>query len=271
VAELPEIIIIARQMDQRLAGLGLESVSLDQPKSLDRPAEEFAAALVRRRLLRVRPQGKWLVLEFGPPGPNLLINPGMGMDILDLAVEPPKTPQFLFRFQDGRGFSLRFWWFGYLRLARPGEERRKAGDLGPAPLSQEFTPEYLARLLERKERTALKSLLLDQKLLAGIGNVYAQDICFEVRAHPRTRIRDLSQEQRAGLFEAIERTLAAAVERGINYFESDFLGRRGEWGRESFLVGYRTGLPCPACGTAVQKIRTGATASYICPRCQPEK
>lgn len=270
MAELPEIIILARQMDRDLGGAVLEEVQLGQEKPLNAEPDEFRRSLAGRRLEGVRPLGKWLVLEFARPGPNLMIHPGMGMDLLALSAETPKEPHFVFRFAQDRGFSIRFWWFGYLRVAPPGQESLIGGFLGPVPLSPEFSPEALARIVEGKKATGLKSFLLNQKNLAGIGNFYVHDICFRIRAHPAARLADLSEEQRAGLHQAVEETLSAAVERGINYFEFDYWGRKGDWDRDSFLVGYQEGKPCPVCGRPIEKRKIGATASYICTACQPE-
>ena len=271
MAELPEIIILARQMSRDLAGSALGEMVLGLEKPLNAPAGEFRESLLGRALESVRPLGKWLVLELAEPGPNLMIHPGMGMDLLSLEVEPEKEPQFLFRFDRDQGFSIRFWWFGYLRLARPGTEPKVGGGLGPVPLSPDFTPQALDRAVEQKKRTGLKSFLLNQKNLAGIGNFYVHDICFRIGAHPATRLDDLSPDQRKGLHRAVEETLSSAVERGINYFEYDFRGRRGDWDQESFLVGYREGKPCPGCGRSVEKAKIGSTASYFCPVCQPER
>jgi len=272
MAELPEIIILSRQMDEHLTGLRLESLLLGQPKCLNAQPEEFESALLDRRLDGLGWHGKWLILRFAPPGPNLLIHPGMGMDLLAIGVEPEtkpaKEPQFLFTFEGQRGFSLRFWWFGYLRLAGPGRELAVAGQAGPSPLTPGFTPEILSRLMDDRPRMSLKSFLTNQKIVAGIGNVYVQDICFAIRAHPLARLKELSQKQRAGLHAAIEETLNSALERGINGFEMDFWGRSGQWGVEHFQVGYKAGQPCPACGTSIEKIKAGSSASYICPSCQ---
>jgi formamidopyrimidine-DNA glycosylase len=272
MAELPEIIILSRQMGEHLAGLKLESLLLGQPKCLNARPEEFESALVGRRLDSLGHHGKWLILGFAPPGPNLLIHPGMGMDLLALGVEPKmkqaQKPQFLFFFEGEQGFSLRFWWFGRLWLAEPGQERAAAGRAGPAPLTPEFTPELLSRLMNDRPRMSLKSFLTDQKIVAGIGNVYVQDICFAIQAHPLTRLKDLREGQRARLHAAIEEALESALKRGINGFEMDFWGRSGQWGVELFQIGYKAGQPCPVCGERIEKIKAGSSASYICPSCQ---
>ena len=270
MAELPEIIILARQMSLELVPSSLKEVGFDLEKPLNVSSRDFRNRLLGRRVEAVRPLGKWLVLEFTPPGPNLMIHPGMGMDLLALGTETGKEPQFRFVFERDRGFSIRFWWFGYLRLARPGTEAVVGGGLGPVPLSPGFTPLALSRAIDKKRGTGLKSFLLNQKNLAGIGNFYVHDICFRIGAHPKTKLSALSPDQRLGLHGAVEETLSSAVERGMNYFEYDFKGHKGDWDQEAFLVGYKEGRPCPGCGRAIEKIKIGSTASYVCPECQPE-
>lgn len=269
MAELPEITILARQMTDHLAGLRLSRLELGRPEPLDQSPAELHRALVGRRLERAAPLGKWLLLFFEPPGPNLLIHPGMGMDLLALEIEPEKPLQHRFLFGPELGFGVRFWWMGRIGLARPGEEREAAGGLGPAPLGGGLTPTLLAELMERRKRSGIKAFLLNQKLVAGIGNFYVQDILFRTKAHPLTRIGELSSVQRETLPGAIEATLGQALDRGINHYEYDFWGQKGDWTWEAFLVGYKEGLPCPACGRAIQKIRACSSASYICPACQP--
>jgi len=269
MAELPEITILARQMTDHLAGERLNGLEFGRTEPLDPGPEGLRQALVGRRLEAAAPLGKWLLLSFQPPGPNLLIHPGMGMDLLALGVRSDKPLQHRFLFGREKGFGLRFWWLGRIKLARPGEEREAAGGLGPAPLGDGLHPALLTDLLERRPGSGIKAFLLNQKVLAGIGNFYVQDILFRVRAHPLTRIRDLSPVQRAALAGAIEETLGGALERGMNHYEYDFWGRKGDWTEEAFLVGYKEGLPCPACGAAIQKIKACSSASYICPVCQP--
>lgn len=275
MAELPEITVLARQMTELLAGRVLTDLSLGLAKPLNAEPEAYRRRLLGRTLERVVGHGKWLALIMAGEGPNLLIHPGMGMDLLALSVEPEKEPQFVFSFEGGLGFAIRFWWFGWIRLAEPGRELEIGGDLGPAPhnpgLGPAVTREWLTELVAKKPRTGLKSFLLNQKYLAGIGNFYVQDICFRLRAHPLTKLGDLTPAQVEGMLPAIESTFGEALERGMNYFEYDLFGHRGDWGRDAFLVGYQTGSPCPECGTEITKIQACNLASYICPECQPER
>jgi formamidopyrimidine-DNA glycosylase len=110
--------------------------------------------------------------------------------------------------------------------------------------------------------------LLDQKNLAGIGNVYAQDILFKAKLHPNRKISTLSKKEKGDLYHAVRDVLNHSIElKGLAY-ELDFYGQKGKFAVEDFLVGYKTGKPCPECGTTIEKVKTGSTSSYICPKCQ---
>jgi formamidopyrimidine-DNA glycosylase len=98
-----------------------------------------------------------------------------------------------------------------------------------------------------------------------------QDILFKAKLHPNRKIQTLTEKETEALYRAIQNVLNASIKLGGAAFELDFYGKKGKFTADNFLVGYKTGKPCPQCGTAVQKIRTGSTASYICPKCQPER
>ena len=141
------------------------------------------------------------------------------------------------------------------------------GKLGPNAIDlslEEF------RALLKGRRGAIKAFLLDQDRIAGIGNVYIQDPLFKARLHPLRPIQTLSDEEVAALWRAIRETLQESIDAGGAPFEVNLYWQKGGW-NASFLVGHREGQPCPACGTAVEKIKTGSTSSYICPSCQSLK
>jgi formamidopyrimidine-DNA glycosylase len=139
--------------------------------------------------------------------------------------------------------------------------------LGLDPLDDgEFTLETFEKMLEVKKRTAIKSVLMDQKNIAGIGNVYIQDVLFAAGLHPLRKTADVTASERAALYGAIRLQLRNALQLGGLAYEKDLYNLPGRF--KDFLVGYREGKPCPVCGTLIQKIRTGSTASFICPHCQ---
>jgi formamidopyrimidine-DNA glycosylase len=142
--------------------------------------------------------------------------------------------------------------------------------LGISPIDEEFTLERFKNLLANK-KGGIKSFLIDQKNVAGIGNVYIQDILFQARLHPNRKISTLSEKEVTNLYNAIEDVLNRAIQLGGLAYEKDFYGQKGKLTINEFLVGYKTGKPCPTCNTSIEKIKTGSTSSYICPKRQPLK
>jgi formamidopyrimidine-DNA glycosylase len=122
------------------------------------------------------------------------------------------------------------------------------------------------RTLLAGRRGAIKAFLLDQSRVAGIGNVYVQDPLWKARVHPLRPIPRLTVDEIEALWQALRQNVQDSIEQGGFAYEQNLYGQKGSWNR--FEVGYREGHPCPRCGTVVQKIKTGSTASYICPACQ---
>jgi formamidopyrimidine-DNA glycosylase len=116
----------------------------------------------------------------------------------------------------------------------------------------------------------VKSFLVDQSKIAGIGNAYVHDILFIAGLHPLRTLNTLSEEDVERLAEGIQRGLAPSLEKGGAFYEVNIHSERGGFVMEDILIGYREGKPCPDCSTAIEKIKTGSTSSFICPSCQPE-
>jgi formamidopyrimidine-DNA glycosylase len=268
--ELPEITVIARQMNKEVAGKQVAEIEARQPKNLNMPVSEFTKATVGKTMKKACGKGKWVFTKL-EPGYNLLLNLGMGGDLLYFVhgQDLPDKYHFKLTFADGSGFTMRFYWFGYIHLVREDElsTHKMTSSLGISPIEDEFTPDYFRELLGEK-KSQIKSFLLDQKHVAGIGNVYIQDILFNARLHPNRKISTLTDEEKIGLYNSIRNVLDSSIRlRGLTY-EKDFYGKNGGFTMNEFLVGYKTGQPCPKCGTTIEKIRTGSTSSYICPKCQ---
>ena len=270
MAELPELIILARQMNEALAGKSIAVVEVPQPKCLNIPVDDFTAGLVGKSVVSVENRGKWLFLRL-MPADYLLLNLGMGADLLYYApgASLPDKYQLDVRLADGSGFTARFWWFGYVHLVpedKLGEHKLTAGT-GLSPLEPAFTEEYLAGLL-RGRKMAVKTILMDQKNVAGIGNVYIQDTLFRARLHPLRPANSLTPDEVRALHQALRGVVEFSLSLNGAAYEKDFYGQKGGYGMEHLEVGYKEGQPCPACGTTIIKVKTGSTASYICPQCQ---
>jgi formamidopyrimidine-DNA glycosylase len=237
------------------------------------PAKEFTKIITGKTVEGVSSKGKWLFVKLDR-GYFLLINLGMGAELLHFKPNQklPEKAQFNLTFSDKTGFTAHFWWFGYIHLVSEKDlsKHKMTSQLGKSATDTTFTLDYLKELLTHK-KTGIKTLLLDQKNVAGIGNVYIQDILFKARLHPNRKTSTLTEKEKADLYHAIREVLNRSIKlRGLAY-EMDFYGEKGKFTADEFLVGYRQGKSCPQCKTPVEKIRTGSTASYICPKCQKEK
>jgi len=271
--ELPEITVKAHQMDKRLKGKRIANVEVRQPKNLNMPVPEFLKTVKGKIINSVWSKGKWVFIRLDPAY-YLLINLGMNADLIYFTPKHklPEKYQFKLVFADNTGFTIQFQWFGYVHLVSEKDlgKHKLTAHLGASPINEELTPEHFEQLLANK-KMGIKSFLLDQKNIAGIGNVYVQDILFKAKLHPNRKVSTLSEKEKDDLYKAILEVLNNSIRLGGLAYEKDFYGRRGKFTIDEFLVGYKTGKPCPVCSTPIEKVRTGSTHSYICPKCQSLK
>ncbi|MFZ5824539.1 MAG: Fpg/Nei family DNA glycosylase [Bacillota bacterium] len=270
MAELPELMILERQMHETLSRRRIDLVELSQPKCLNLPVDEAVAALTGRRIARVDRRGKWFLFHLDPEL-YLLLNLGMGADLFYHAagVAPREKHQLRIGLDDGSGFTCRFWWFGYIRVlaADALASHPETAMLGPDPLT--LSREEFHAIARHYPRSNAKSLILDQQRLSGIGNAYAHDILWSARIHPQRRLGTLSDEEIDRYQLAIRQVIDRAHELGG--YEPDFFGQGGNvrTPERLTLIGYREGQGCPICGTPIEKLKTGSTSTFICPACQP--
>lgn len=263
--ELPEIVVLAQQMNQALPNKQISSVEVVQPKVLNMPVEDFTARVTGQQIERVYPHGKWIIAVTNDG--YLLINLGMGGEVLlrqgrhDL----PEKYRLIIDLEDDQCLALNFWWFGYVHFVTDLAEHPMTAQLGPHALN--LTLEEFHELLQGR-RGGVKTFLLNQKRISGVGNVYVQDPLFRAGIHPLRTISTLSDDEISELWQALRETLQASIDHGGSAWEMDLYGKKGSWDSSFFLVAYREGEPCPTCSTTVEKIKTGSTSSYVCPRCQ---
>lgn len=269
MAELPEIFIFAQQMNDQLTSKTFDSVDIVQEKILNIDKDQFSNLIAEKTVLNVYNKGKWIFVELSDDY-FLLLNLGMGADLLYHAKDQefPDEYQIHFNFTDTSGFTCKFWWIGRAELIEKKElsNHKVTKDIALSPFDSDFTLEHFKGVI--RGRSQIKNLILNQKKIGGIGNVYIQDILFKAQLHPQKPANELSEIQIANLYNVIVDHLEDALDKGGLFYEKDFHGR--EWGftRDYFLVAYNEGKPCPVCGTIIEKIKTGSTSSYICPECQ---
>jgi formamidopyrimidine-DNA glycosylase len=267
VPELPEIVCRAREMDGALVGRTIRLIEVLQPKCLNVPVDAFHLGLAGAKILGVTHRGKWLLVETSQG--HLLVNMGMGGEILlvDRGNLPEKW-RVRFDLDEDQALAINFWWFGNTHYVGPGKlaEHAMTAKLGPNAL--DVSLDGFGELLVGR-RGRIKSFLLDQAKIAGIGNAYVHDILFRAKLHPLRTIPTLSEREIDELHRAIHAELERSIEVGGAWYEVNLHGGRGGFTAGDLLVGYRDGKPCPECGATVEKIKTGSTSSFICPSCQP--
>ena len=269
--ELPDIVVLARSLDECLKNERIADVAVYQPKCLNVSAEAFRDAVSGRCVVRAWQRGKWALLDLDRDW-RVALNLGMGGEVCvhGAGESPdPKRERVVFTFASDRQLWAHFWWFGMVHLVPLADlaGHPQLGALGPEPLSDDFTVDRLAAIL-RGRRGPVKNYLLDQKCVAGVGNVYVQDALWEARMHPLRPAGSLDGAEVEALHGALRHVLEEGIRWGGGYGEKDACGNPGHYG-EHLQVGYQTGKPCPACGATVETVRVGSTTSYVCPRCQP--
>jgi formamidopyrimidine-DNA glycosylase len=265
--ELPEITVLAHQMKEELVGKIFAGSDVLQPKCLNVSPEAFADGLNGARIVDVSQRGKWIFVETSQGW--LLLNLGMGGEILLVTRDSlPEKYRLVLDLYDGSCLAINHWWFGQVHFMPLGElgEHKMTAKLGPNAL--DVTLDQFRELL-RGRRGGVKSFLLNQSRIAGIGNVTIQDPLFKARIHPLRPINSLSDDEIESLWRALRETLQESIDQGGSAWEQDLYGKKGRWDESFFLVAYREGQPCPACGTTVEKIKTGSTSGFICAQCQP--
>ena len=271
--ELPEVERVRAALDPLLAGRRILEVRVAAPKLIARPdAEAFCTALAGARILGLRRRGKFLCLPL-EGGARVLLHLRMTGGLLaEPAQWPPQKHTHVtfslddgteLRYADSRRFG-RFWLIG------AGEEDIFSGaqKLGPEPFDPALDAAYLQRLLCRSRRP-VKQCLLDQAVVAGIGNIYADEILFDARIRPSRPAASLTAEEWARLAEAIPRLMGAGVENRRMAPQDYQATRGGEYHDTAAKVYGRAGRPCPRCGAALQLIRLAGRSSCFCPCCQP--
>jgi formamidopyrimidine-DNA glycosylase len=269
--ELPEVETIRRHLASHVEGRTLQRVEvLDERWCRPLAGVELAAALDGRRVERLGRRGKYLVWEMAGDAYLLMHLRMTGTLLIDPPGAPPYTRVWFglgdhnLAYTDPRRFGT-----GELALGGAALAAFFAARLGLEPFDHAFTGAHL-HALARTSRAPVKAFLLDQKRLAGVGNIYADEALFRARIHPLRPANRLTRPQAAALRDAVVESLAAGIEaKGASI--DDFRDPYGVAGtfQHQFLVHLREGEPCTRCGGPVRKLRAAGRGTYVCERCQP--
>lgn len=303
--ELPEVEYTARQLRASIVGATIAQTHVFWGRTLVRPdLEDFLAQIAERRIEGVRRRGKFLLLDLSGDlflsihrrmtGNLLLLPPGWCIDTTLQQSDPlawnTRGPSFhlenaaeensysheteycrlCFDLADGRRLLYTDpRKFGRIGLWLREGEQKLFEELGPEPLGEEFT---LARLTEglMRHRTGVKQALLNQHVVAGVGNIYADEALFYAQIHPSRRSDSLSPDEIGLLREGIVAVLSRSIEHGGTSFNDyrDLWGEAGD-NYNHVCVYQQDGQPCKRCGTIIERIVIAQRSTHFCPRCQP--
>jgi formamidopyrimidine-DNA glycosylase len=266
--ELPEVETIRAQLAPRLEGRTLARVEIFDPR-LTRPHDLFEVAeeLEGDRVVAVERHGKYLLLRL-ESGLGLLVHLRMTGGFHWQSVSNERAVLELddgtrVVYRDVRRFGT------WLVLEGAELEPYLAAKNGPEPLGPRFTARWLSEQLARR-RAPLKAVLLDQRVVAGLGNIYADEALWRARVNPLRPANEISKDEAGRLARAIRAALRTGIERQGSTL-SDYRTPEGASGsmQDEFRVYGRDGEPCPRCRTTITKTRVGGRGTWFCPRCQP--
>ena len=267
--ELPEVTVISEDVGSLACGREVLRARVFRPEVTNVEPEEFARRLVGRTLRGAGRRGKIILLDFGDVvGVVHLVISGRVLR-LDGWREPDRIHTAVLEFEGGVVLAFTRLWLGYFDLYEPEEVDRHPliSRLGPDPFSGDFTPEYLAEAFGR--RASVKGLLLAQSVVAGLGNIYVDEVLFAAGVHPRRKANTLSQDEIRAIHAATRDILGRAIELRGTTFDSyhDAFGETGKF-QHQLRVFARAGEPCPVCGAEIVKSRVAGRGTHTCPACQ---
>ncbi len=270
--EMPEIETLARQLRKQVVGKQIIGVRLSGLPLRKPIAESFAGSLRGRSIRKIHRRGKYLIVELEPKA-FWLIHLGMSGRILYLASASRKAKHThaVFQFSDATALEYRdprrfglLAAYEVLQLNQIPEIRA----LGKDPLSLDFNDRWLAPVLQKSQQ-AIKSFLLDQHKIAGVGNIYACESLYRAGIHPARRCCALSDGETSQLVDSVRKVMKDAIRRRGTSF-SDFMDSNGKQGenQDHLMVFQREGEACVRCGAKIRRMWQANRSSFYCPCCQ---
>jgi formamidopyrimidine-DNA glycosylase len=281
--ELPEVETIRRDLEKGLVGLELKDIDVRLPKIFQGGVKDVVKAKVEGVWRRAKILGidlsndRTLLFHLKLTG-QLVFAPDTGERVtfghpipFAGAELPGKTTHVIFSFDGAKLFFNDLRQFGWVKVLSKEQVQEEVGDLGVEPLTDGFTPDLL-REVGSKTRRAIKILLMDQKKIAGIGNIYANDALFEAGVHPKRPANSLSEDEVKRLHDAVVKVLKEGLKYGgSSAADEAYIKPSGEPGgyQDHFRVYQRDGEKCPKCGATIKRFKLGGRGTFYCPQCQP--
>ena len=265
--ELPEVETIKNELAPHVVGRTFTGVTICDAKPIKQPApEEFCRKLIGQRINSLERRGKYLIFHLSG-GQVLIIHLRMTGALLLNPEQDDRYTRGIFHLDNGKQlvFTDRRR-LGAIWLA--DDAKSVTHKLGPEPFDPHFSAETLAKLLQ-KHQSPIKAVLLDQSVIAGIGNMYADEALYAARIHPLRKAGSLSHQEVQDLYQAIRHVLQKAIiSKGASI--DTYKRPDGDIGtaHHDFHVAHQKGKPCPNCGTPIERLAIRNRGSYLCPKCQ---
>lgn len=285
--ELPEVETVRRGLANLIIGKVVTSTNNDTPKSFPNTAIDVSSFLVGAHITAVRRRAKVLMIDLSTDyslvihlkmtGQLVFVSPderfgaGHPNDSLVNAL-PDKSTRVTIGFADGSQLFFNDQRkFGWVKLLPTAEipQLPFMVKVGPEPLADDFTAEAFAERFARRGRTNIKAAILDQSVVAGVGNIYADESLWGAKIHPKRLVATITPAEFEALYTDLRAVMNLSIEKGgssnRNYVNAE--GKRGSY-MDFARVFRREGLPCPRCGTTIEKLRVAGRGTHICPHCQ---
>lgn len=285
--ELPEVETVRRGLHKLLPGKTVTDVWFDWDKGFPNKSADVKRHLIGATIVAIRRRAKVIIIDLNTNFSLIIhlkltgqlvyrdkkVHFGAGHPSDSLVGELPDTSTHVvltFADQDKLFFNDQRK-FGWMRLVPTAEiaELPFFKNVGPEPLAPSFSAQDFIARIRRRARTGVKATLLDQTVIAGVGNIYADESLFGAKIHPATLVERLTDQQLSLLYKKLREVLRMAIQKGgstdKNYVDAE--GKKGSY--LSFAkVFRREGQPCPRCGTTIIKLRVAGRGTHICPHCQ---
>ncbi|WP_078427099.1 Fpg/Nei family DNA glycosylase [Alkalihalobacterium alkalinitrilicum] len=264
--ELPEMETYKKLLNEKISGNVISHVIVNREKTININVEPFQQQLLNKKVLQVKRRAKHLIFELDS-GMNLLLHLMLGGWIYfgNEQDEPDRTKQVILSFPEGNLYfiGLRL---GYLHLLNPQQLQGKLSEIGQEPLDPNFTYDSFLQLIASR-RGMLKTTLINQSFLAGIGNCYSDEICFQAKLKPTNKFNDLNELQTKNLYHSIITILQSGIQQG-GYMDSPFTNNDPLTGGYRTLVYDKEGQPCPRCNTPIILEHVSSKKTFYCRICQ---
>ncbi len=284
--ELPEVETVRRGLSGLIIGKIVTSQTHDTAKSFPNTVQDVNQFLIGASVVEVRRRAKVLMIDLSS-GYSLLVHLKMTGQLVYVGKErfgaghpndslvnelPDKTTRVTLTFEDGSALYFNDQRkFGWVKLIPSAEIPNTPFMLkvGPEPLAKDFTAQDFIQRLTRRSKTNIKAVLLDQTVIAGVGNIYADESLWGAKIHPQRLVSTLATEEMQSLYTEVRAVMNLSIEKGgssnKNYVNAE--GKKGSY-MDFARVFRREGLACPRCGSIIKKMRVAGRGTHICPICQ---